>query len=105
MNKQGRAFHFEAGQAMELPRGGVLSAGEVRVQQPSRWLGGAVVIAPPVRVVAPALLSADSACTVVAVAASTVWVPDARPLPVSGLARSAWAWLRAMHARREGVPS
>ena len=98
MNTQARLHRLEAGQALPQVRRGagpvVLAEGEVLVQEPARWLGGTVVVAPAVRLVAPAVLPSADGCSVVAVHASSVLVPEAQPVLALRALRAASAWLR-----------
>lgn len=98
MNTQARLHRLEAGQALPQVRRGagpvVLAEGEVLVQEPARWLGGTVVVPAAVRLVAPAVLPSPDDCSVVAVQASAVLVPEAKPLLALRALRAASAWLR-----------
>ena len=98
MNTQAQVRTLEAGEALQLPGRlagpAVLAAGEVLVQAPASWLADRVVFAPPVRLVAPALLPTAPGCAVVAAREAKVVFHEAAPL-VSVPALLAWArWMR-----------
>jgi hypothetical protein len=103
MNTQARVQRLEAGQALPLPSNNrspaILSEGELLVQAPATWLGETLVVPPPVRLVAPAVLPSGRSCSFVAVHASTVVLP--RPVPLFPFTRwlAAAAWL-PRHLRR-----
>ena len=98
MNTQTQVHRLEAGQALALPGRdagqAVLSEGELLVQAPARWLAGTVVLAAPVRLVAPAVLRLEPSSSVVAVRPSSVVVQVAAPLLSFATLRAAAAWLR-----------
>ena len=103
MNTQARVQRLEAGQALPLPSRNqgpaILSEGELLAQAPSYWLGETVVVPPPMRLVAPAVLPPGRSCSFVAVHASTVVLSERAPLfPVARWLAAA-VWMRR-HLRR-----
>lgn len=79
MNTQAQVLRLAAGQALAPARRGsapaILTQGELLVQRPAQWLADTVVLHPPVRLVAPAVVDADASSSVIAVDAATVIVP------------------------------
>jgi len=60
---------LQAGEALDLPRRPrslVLVEGEVLVQVPARWLGGALLVLPPTTVTAPQVLDFETGASFVA---------------------------------------
>ena len=104
MNTQAKIIRLEAGQALALPRRGkaVLTEGELRMQEPARWLAGMVVLPAPVRLGAPASLPASSSCSFVAVHACNVVVHQSDS--VFAPLRTAASWLRGLRVRGHGTP-
>jgi hypothetical protein len=90
-------MHLQAGQAFTPPSRHdgpvILAEGELLAQAPADWLGGTVVVPPPVRLVAPAVV--DPSSSFVAVRASTLVVPQ--PVPLLTLPR----WLVAAARRTQ----
>lgn len=107
MNKQARLHRLQAGQALPLSDrtvgAAVLTEGEVWMQEPARWLAGSVVLPPPVRLTAPAVLPRGAATSYVAIRPSRVVAQEALPLLSREPLRTAIAWARsalrrALHA-------
>ena len=107
MKTQTQVHRLEGGQALALHRGHagrvVLVRGELLVQQPARWLGGVVLIDPPQRIVAPALLADPDSLTIVALRASSVVEESAAPWFTREALQAAAAWLRARLPRLPAV--
>lgn len=101
MNTQQRVRRLETGQVLPAPARGegpaVLTEGELLLQQPARWLGGTLVMTPPARLVAPALVPDMEPGSIVAVRASTVIVQQREP---AFTGRAAAAWMRRILGRR-----
>ena len=97
MNTQARVQRLQSGQALQISRRSagpvVLSQGELLVQAPASWLGGTVVLSPPVRFVAPAVLPAEASGSAVALRESTVVVHETARLFAPG---SMAAWIRRL---------
>ena len=77
---------LQAGQALALPARRPLSLvlveGEVLVQPPAQWLGGALVLIPPKRVAAPLALDFESGTAFTATARAKVAIEQ--PVRVGG---------------------
>ena len=102
MNTQAQVLNLAGGEALQLPRrmAGplVLTRGELLVQEPARWLAGNVVVPAPVRLVAPAVLAATPASSIVAVRASAVVLQQAAPL-LSAAIRTIQCWSLSLRRR------
>lgn len=106
MNTQTHVHRLEAGQALARRSAGpaVLIQGELVVQEPARWLAGTVVLPPPVRLAAPAVLPCEPSTSFVAVSASCVVAQEAAPFLSIGRLRAAWTWFRGDPGKRGGRP-
>ena len=82
---------LQAGQALALPvrrpQSLVLVEGEVLVQVPAQWLGGALLTLPPTRVAAPQALNFEAGATFVATTRAKVAIEE-RQGAGGGLARA-----------------
>lgn len=104
MNTQAQVQRLQAGESLPQTRFGagpaILAEGELLVQAPAEWLAGTVVIPPPVRIVAPAVLDdLPPSASVMAVGAAKVVLPQPAPLfPITRWLRSANYFARSANS-------
>ena len=100
MNTNQRSIPLQSGQALAVDRHGsaklYVTEGEVLLHAPARWLGGTVVLTPPRRVVAPALLDCAEIDSITAVGAVKIQLEEA----VNPLEKLRSAWNAARFALR-----
>jgi hypothetical protein len=96
MNTQARVHRLQAGQALPLPgrtvATAVLAEGELWVQEPARWLAGSVVLSPPVRLTAPAVLPRGASVSFVAIGPARVIAQEVVPLLSRERLRAVVTW-------------
>jgi hypothetical protein len=104
MKTNHRSIPLQSGQALAVDRHGsarlYVTEGEVLLRSPAKWLANTVVVAPPRRVAAPALLDCAEVESITAVGAAQIRIEEAaNPL---GQLKSAWdaarfAWSHTAH--------